>query len=86
VDIGRGGLSITYAHPTRWPDKVTLVLVLPDDGGVIEGVSCRKVWESGIEFVTLRGARIIKRRGMRFEEPDSGGVTELFARFNVLPP
>ena len=86
VDISTGGMSVTYAHPTRWPDKVTLVLVLPDEGGAIEGVSCRKVWESGIEFVTLHGARIIKTRGMQFEESDTGGVAELFTRFNVLPP
>jgi hypothetical protein len=61
-------------------------VVLPDKGGAIEGISCRKVWESGMEFVTLHGANIITWRGLQFEEPDSSGVAELFARFNVLPP
>jgi len=85
LNISKSGLSILYANPTLWPDNLTLDLVLSEHGVAINGIRCSRAWESGIDSVIVLGGDVMRRRELRFEEPDSPEVKQLMETLDISP-
>ena len=85
LNVSRKGVSILYANPSRWPDHLTLDLVLPERDVMIGGLRCAKVWECGIDSIGFLGNEVLRRRGLGFVEPDSPKVTLLMETLDLTP-
>ncbi len=85
LNISNSGLSILYSNPTQWPDNLTLDLMLPEHEVAINGIRCSRTWESGIDSVIVLGGDVMRRRGLRFEEPDSPEVKQLMETLDISP-
>lgn len=77
ADISSSGLGVTFIGGEDWPEKLTLEYSLGSVNGRMGLVTCRTVWETGMDFYKTRNEEIVRRRGLQFVDPDSGDVEEL---------
>ncbi len=76
-------MSIIYSNQIQWPDNVVLDLMFTGHDAAINGIRCSRTWESGMDSVALLGSEIIRRRGLRFEEPESPEVMRLMEILDI---
>jgi len=74
LDVGSGGFSMIYVHPTRWPDSLILNLEFPARDFIISGIKCSTVWENGVHSQQFKQEGLFRRRGLRFTQPYSREV------------
>ncbi len=77
LNISKSGISILYSNPTQWPDSLALDLVFMECGVEFNGIKCSITWESVMDSVTVPGGEVMRRRGLRFDKPDSHEVKKL---------
>ena len=83
LNISKSGLSILYSNPAQWPDSLALDLVFMERGVAIDGIKCSRTWESGMDSVTVLGGKVMRRRGLRFDEPDSPEIKKLMEVLDI---
>ena len=77
VDISSSGLGVTFLGGEDWPETLTLKYYLGSEADRMGMVKCRTMWETSMDFYKARNEEIVRRRGLRFVDPDSGNVEEL---------
>jgi len=77
LDVSHGGMSVVYARFDPWPDLMIVDLVFPRRELVLDGIECMTVWENGFDSGGFEYKGLLKRRGFRFIEPDSGQLSVL---------
>jgi hypothetical protein len=78
IDASRVGLGITFISDEDWPENMTLEYVLPQ--GSVQGgaVRCLTVWESRMDFFKLGCWETVRRRGLKFLDPESGNADMIY--------
>ncbi len=83
VNVSMSGMSIIYSNQIQWPDNLVLDLMFTGHNVAINGIRCSRTWESGMDSVAFLGSESIRRRGLRFEEPDSSEVMLLMEILDI---
>ena len=84
VDVSLSGLGVTFIGGEDWPEDLTLEFSLSPDSERMKSVKCRTVWERSMDFYKARNDEKVRRRGLKFMEPGSGEVEELFQHLEKI--